>query len=95
MAVLPTSSFSSLSFRAPGALQENLNHGLLSPFPVMFEREEHIVAQFKFTAVVQKPQTTRLVSHPLPYVHSIYEVVDPQMLELLEEPTRTDGPTSM
>lgn len=76
-------------------MQENLTHGLLSPFPVMYEREEHIVAQFKFTAVVQERQTTRLVSHPLPYVHSTYEVIDPELLELLKEPVRTDGPVGM
>jgi len=61
----------------------------------MFERPAELVAQFKFTAVVQGKYTTRLVSHPLPYVHSIYEVVDAELLELLEQPTRTDGPTHM
>lgn len=74
-------------------MKECLNHQLLTPFPVLYERKDEIIAQFKFTAVVRPKDTVRLVSQPLPYIHSVYEISDPELLELLAQPARCDGPT--
>lgn len=52
-------------------LKEVLGHDLLLSFPPTVERGQ-IIAQYRYTALVQEGQTTRLTSHPVPHVHSAY-----------------------
>lgn len=73
-------------------LKECVNHDLVTPFAVKYEKDGETIAHFKFTVLVQEKGNTRLTSHPLPYVHSAYSVTDAELLSILEQPARVDGP---
>lgn len=70
-------------------LSELEQHGLLHPYPVLYEREGEIVAQFKYTALVGPTGATRVTEQPLPYVQSQYSVEDPAVKELLAQAITT------
>lgn len=64
-------------------LSELEQHGLLHPYPVLYEKPNEIVAQFKYTALVSSGGAVRITDHPLPFVQSQYSVEDPAVKELL------------
>jgi len=53
---------------------ELLKHNLLHSYPVLFEKDGELVAQFKFTALILPNSTERLNSNPPPYVTSAYSI---------------------
>jgi len=67
-------------------LSELEKHGLIHPYPVLYEREGEIVAQFKYTALVGAAGATRITEQPLTYVRSEYSVEDPKVKALLAQP---------
>jgi hypothetical protein len=64
-------------------LSELEKNGLVTPYPVLFEKNGEFVAQFKFTALVGTGAAKRMTTHPLPYVQSEFSVEDPALKELL------------
>jgi len=66
-------------------LVECVRHGLLVAYPVLYERPEAVVAQFKFTALILPSGIQKLASVPLPYVTSAYSISDPKLSALLEQ----------
>lgn len=69
-------------------MTELVNHGLVHPYPVLYEKEGEFIAQFKFTALVGPDGATRITQHPLPYVQSQYAVEDPELKGLLQQTTQ-------
>lgn len=51
---------------------ELVKHDLLDSYPVLWEKEGEVVAQFKFTVLILPNSTMRLNSFPLPHVSSEY-----------------------
>jgi curved DNA binding protein len=66
-------------------LGELEKHGLIHPYPVLYEREGEIVAQFKYTALVGPNGASRITQLPLPYVQSQYSVEDEAVKSLLAQ----------
>lgn len=63
---------------------ELVKHDLLQAYPVLYERDGEIVAQFKFTALILPNSTMRMNAFPLPFVTSQYAVEsDPIVKEIL------------
>jgi len=64
---------------------ELLNHGLVVPYPVLYEKPNEFVAQFKFTAMVQPNGTLASITTNIPpYVKSERSIEDPQLKQLLQ-----------
>lgn len=57
-------------------ITECSNHGLVTPYPVLYEKEGEFIAQFKFTVLILPSVIDRLVGHALPYVSSQHKVTD-------------------
>jgi len=66
-------------------LSELEKHGLIHPYPILYEREGEFVAQFKYTALVGPAGATRITEQPLTYVQSQYSVEDPKVKALLAQ----------
>jgi len=64
-------------------ITELVNHDLVSPYPVLYEKQGEFVAQFKFTVLILPSATDRLTSHPLPHVTSEFKLEDPELSALL------------
>eukprot|EP01120_Amphizonella_sp_Union-15-10_P004943 TRINITY_DN156_c0_g3_i4.p1 TRINITY_DN156_c0_g3~~TRINITY_DN156_c0_g3_i4.p1 ORF type:complete len:377 (+),score=65.77 TRINITY_DN156_c0_g3_i4:113-1243(+) len=60
--------------RAKLGLRECVTHNLLTPYPVLFEKEGEFVAQFKFTVLVLPNNTWKLTNFPPPFVSSQFSV---------------------
>lgn len=69
--------------RAKLGIVEMLKHDLVTPYPVLYEKNGEYVAQFKFTALILPSSTQRLNSHELPHVSSEYKIEDPEILKIL------------
>lgn len=50
--------------KAKMGINECVNHGLITPFPVLFEKEDEIVAQFKFTTLLMPNGPMRITGLP-------------------------------
>jgi len=50
--------------KAKMGINECVNHGLITPFPVLFEKEDEIVAQFKFTTLLMPNGPLRITGLP-------------------------------
>jgi len=90
----PTLPFSIRSLEERHArfgLGELEKHGLINPYPILYEKAGEIVAQFKYTAVVSPNGGIRFPGLPLPYVKSEYSVEDPRIKALLN-PQETSKP---
>lgn len=74
--------------RAKFGISECVQHELVEPYPVLYEKEGEYVAQFKFTALITPTQTLKLTSHPLPYVKSDHEIQDKEINQLLSMGTK-------
>lgn len=68
---------------------ECVKHELLSPFPVLWEKEGEFVAQFKFTLLLMPNSPLRITSGPFdPECYkSEFNVKDPEILALLNTST--------
>jgi len=69
-------------------ITELVNHDLVSPYPVLYEKQGEYVAQFKFTVLILPSATDRLTSHQLPYVSSELKIEDPEINTLLQTGTK-------
>eukprot|EP01119_Soliformovum_irregulare_P004213 TRINITY_DN1521_c0_g1_i1.p1 TRINITY_DN1521_c0_g1~~TRINITY_DN1521_c0_g1_i1.p1 ORF type:complete len:402 (+),score=136.36 TRINITY_DN1521_c0_g1_i1:42-1208(+) len=69
-------------------ITELLSHDLVSPYPVLYEKEGEFVAQFKFTVIISSSETKRLTSHPLPYVNSNLKIEDTGLNQILATGTK-------
>jgi len=74
--------------RARLGITECLSHDLVHPYPVLYEKPGEFVAQFKFTVLVLPTGTSRLNSHPLPYVSSERKIEDAGINTLLQTGTK-------
>lgn len=71
--------------KAKMGINECVNHGLITPFPVLFEKEEEIVAQFKFTTLLMPNGPMRITGlnfEPSEYATD-YSIKDEEILQLL------------
>merc|ERR1712168_1236268 len=75
--------------KAKMGINECVNHGLITPFPVLFEKEDEIVAQFKFTTLLMPNGPLRITG--LPFDVAQYEsdkkVADEEILKVLATST--------
>jgi len=75
--------------KAKMGINECVNHGLITPFPVLFEKEDEIVAQFKFTTLLMPNGPLRITG--LPFDVAEYEsdkkVEDEEILKILATST--------
>lgn len=69
--------------RAKLGITEMLKHDLVSPYPVLYEKQGEFVAQFKFTALVLPSGTTRENVFQPPFVSSQYKIEDPALNAIL------------
>mmetsp|Transcript_14513 Transcript_14513/g.16226 ORF Transcript_14513/g.16226 Transcript_14513/m.16226 type:complete len:389 (-) Transcript_14513:13-1179(-) len=69
-------------------LKECVANRLLDPFPVFYEREGVLTAQFKFTVLILKGSIQRITAHPLPFVSSEHSITEPRLLSILQMGTK-------
>jgi len=69
-------------------ITECLSHGLVSPYPVLYEKPGEYVAQVTFTALVLPSGTLRLSTISSPQVQSDKKIVDPEILSILQLGTK-------
>jgi len=74
--------------RARLGITECVKHDLVIPYPVLYEKDNEFVAQFKFTVMILPSSTQRLTSHPLPYVSSEKKIEDPTINAVLAMGTK-------
>jgi len=68
-------------------ISEMVNHGMVDPYPVLFEKEKEFVAQFKTTVFVLPKQTRAAFTPALPdYVKSEYTCDDELVKAVLATP---------
>jgi curved DNA binding protein len=72
-------------------ITELLKHNLVSPYPVLYEKEGEIVAQFKFTVLILPSSTNRITGHPVPYIKSEKKIEDPSLNEILKMGTKRES----
>ena len=61
---------------------------MLDPFPVFYEKEGVLTAQFKFTVLILKGSIQRITAHPLPFVSSEHSITEPRLLSILQMGTK-------
>ena len=67
---------------------ECVKHDLFIEYPVLYEKPEEFVAQFKFTALLlPSGNTTRITGGPTPDATSEHKVEDAELVELLSQST--------
>jgi len=72
---------------------ELLNHNLVVPYPVLYEKPNEHVAQFKFTAMVQPNGTLATITTNIPpFVKSDKSIEDQQLKQLLQTSTKKKKP---
>jgi len=69
-------------------ITECLKHDLVNPYPVLYEKSNEFIAQFKFTVLLLPSGSQKLTSHALPYVSSEKKLEDPQLLEFMALSTK-------
>lgn len=62
---------------------ECLSHGLLHPYPVLYEKQGELVAQFKTTVLLMPNGSDRITSAPLQEIKSDKQVTDDEVKSLL------------
>jgi len=72
--------------RAKFGVVECLNHGLVQPYPVLYEKPGEFIAQFKFTVFLFPSGTQKANVLGLPFVSSQYSLTDAGLLSLLNAP---------
>ena len=72
-------------------ISEMVSHGMVDPYPVLFEKEHEIVAQFKTTVFVLPKQTRAAFTPAIPdYVKSEYTCEDELVKAVLATPLTTE-----
>lgn len=75
------------------AVTECANHNVITPMPVLVEKEKELVAQFRFTVVLMPNGLMKITG--LPFDSSLYKTdfktVDPEVKELLTQPVKLSG----
>jgi len=67
---------------------ECVKHDLFIEYPVLYEKPEEFVAQYKFTALLlPSGNTARITGAPAPAATSENSVTDPTLVELLAQST--------
>eukprot|EP01101_Sappina_pedata_P001878 TRINITY_DN1197_c0_g1_i1.p1 TRINITY_DN1197_c0_g1~~TRINITY_DN1197_c0_g1_i1.p1 ORF type:complete len:384 (+),score=226.38 TRINITY_DN1197_c0_g1_i1:77-1228(+) len=74
--------------RAKFGIVECLSHGLVQPYPVLYEKPGEYIAQFKFTTLVLPTSTQKINPYDLPFVSSQLSITDPEILSLLNTSTK-------
>lgn len=69
--------------KARYGLVECLNHGLINPYPVLYEKQGELVAQIKGTVLLMPNGTDRITVAPLQKIESEKSVTDEKVKELL------------
>jgi len=91
----PTFPFTLASFaeqsKAKMGITELNNHGMVVPYPVLYEKQGEFVAQIKFVVAIMKSYTNKLTGHALPLVTSEHKITDQALLDLLAQPTGKDN----
>jgi len=64
-------------------ITELLNHNLVNPYPVLFEKQGEVVAQFKSTVLILPASISKITEAPLPYVQSDKTVEDAGLKHIL------------
>ncbi|CAN8254725.1 unnamed protein product [Cochlearia groenlandica] len=65
--------------RARLGLVECVNHGLLHPYPVLYEKPGDFVAQIKFTVLLMPNGSDRITSHTLQDLEPTKTIADPEI----------------
>jgi len=74
--------------RARLGITECLKHDLVSPYPVLHEKEGEFIAQLKFTVLLLPSETKRLTVHALPFIQSEFKVDDPVITAIMQQGTK-------
>jgi curved DNA binding protein len=69
-------------------ITELLNHGMVQPYPTLYEKDGVLVAQIKATILVLPSGVFRLTEHPLPLVQSELTIGDEEVNRVLALPTK-------
>lgn len=71
--------------KAKMGINECVNHGLITPFPVLFEKEDEVVAQFKFTSLLMPNGPMRITGLPfnVSEFESDHKIEDEEILKIL------------
>jgi len=87
-----TRPFNIRSFEARNrvGIHELVNHNLVHSYPVLYEKNGEIVAQFKFTVLILRSSTQRLnEGFPLPWVTSEFKIeTDPELSQKMAMSTK-------
>eukprot|EP00735_Rhodelphis_limneticus_P012057 TRINITY_DN5236_c0_g1::TRINITY_DN5236_c0_g1_i1::g.23430::m.23430 TRINITY_DN5236_c0_g1::TRINITY_DN5236_c0_g1_i1::g.23430 ORF type:complete len:377 (+),score=162.26,sp/M1CZC0/EBP1_SOLTU/51.43/7e-121,Peptidase_M24/PF00557.19/5e-27,Peptidase_M24/PF00557.19/1.5e+03 TRINITY_DN5236_c0_g1_i1:64-1194(+) len=67
---------------------ECLSHGLVHPYPVLFEKEGEVVARFSFTALITTSNTLRITETIEPVAHSEKSLQDAELQKTLKLSTK-------
>lgn len=88
----PTTPFTLRAFdekKARSGIIEMIQHELVHPYPVLYEKKGEIVAQFKFTVLVLPNSTTRMNQFNAPFVSSEFSVdSNEEIKQILAMPTK-------
>jgi len=68
-------------------ISEMSKHGLVLPYPVLYEKPGEFIAQFKYTCLILPSGTYRLNQFPLPFVTSEHKIESAELNTLLSQPT--------
>ncbi|KAJ8898976.1 hypothetical protein K2173_008478 [Erythroxylum novogranatense] len=87
--IMPFSARALEEKRARLGLVECMNHDLLQPYPVLFEKPGDLVAHIKFTVLLMPNGSDRITSHPLQELQPTKNVDDPEIKAWLALGTKT------
>jgi len=90
-AKFPTFPFTLRAFdekRGRLGITECLKHDLVSPYPVLYEKQGEYLAQFTFTVLVLPSATMRLNTPTLPFVSSEFKIENAAIKTLLQTGTK-------
>jgi curved DNA binding protein len=66
---------------------EMQSHGLVIPYPVLYEKDGHYIARFKYTALILPTYTQRITAMPFPRgVTTTKKIQDESVRRLLQQP---------
>jgi len=75
--------------RAKLGITECLKHGIVSPYPVLYEKTGDFVAQIKFTVLILPSATMRLNTFPIATnLQSEHKISDPAIEEIMKMSTK-------
>ncbi|PPE02390.1 hypothetical protein GOBAR_AA39726 [Gossypium barbadense] len=87
--ILPFTARALEEKRARLGLVECVNHDLLQPYPVLYEKPGDYVAHIKFTVLLMPNGSDRITSHPLQELQSTKTIDDPEIKAWLALGTKT------